>query len=1016
MNDTGVDPERSAGACKYWAFVSYSHRDPPPGRWWRWRRRFGLEATWGQWLHAGLESFRLPRRIRPSVRYPGVRRGGTLYPIFRDRAELPVSAALSENIHSALNTARYLVVVCSPHAAASRWVAEEIRYFKALGRADRVLCVIADGEPWASERSGANAPECLPLPARFLVDRRTGTLTDREEKPRLVDARSARRADRDRALLEMAAVLTGVDPDLLRRETRRSRRRLRWARAALALVFLLGLGGYRLWHAGERARAQREDASRKDLQEAQALIGKNDANRALALLGRALRTNPDDRPARLRLLALLLQRNWALPAGPLVRIDSIVHPNHVGIPFLAAFSPDAGHVVLATAHRVQVVRRRSEGIQVRTLDLEDAAVALAVGPGGSRVAVADFNGRVVVSDLAGDAAARVIRLPGPSYRSLFLTPDERYLLAVSKSADTGPFDVTTEGRQGEASLWTVEDGTFVRRTPRGQLICDAVLSPDGLSVATASLDGSVRLWSIRSFDAAVGEIIGHGALVTAMAFSPDNLVLLTADASGACWVSDARSGKRKAALEGHRAAVVAVAFSPDGQLAATASEDQTARLWDVDTGKAATPPLVHQGTASSVRFSADGRCVLTASEDGTCRVWNAETGEPLTEPMTHEDGVQDAVFDECRRRVVAVTRRGAVTVWDVTPRAIRPLAIRRSAAFDWAEPAGRSGEFLAVDDETLEAWDADGDRPKGRVLVRVPGMVGARVNAGHDRLLVLDRRSTVSLWDLQTGRQVVQNIPNAGGMTRSLPGFTAEGTRLLTRTAVDRRQSWDVSTGRAVGPPEPCGAEVGLEISDALRRPDTTAEALSPDGRLYASATREGFVQLWDVGSALPVSDPIRHEDLVQCLFFCTDGGRLVTILGRDTVRLTRSLLELMSGEQPSPTGRNRAGLVDAVRVYDIRLLTAPPAAGCGADFAALAEAVGGWRLKDSGECVWMEPAERRAILDRLASSSGEAGSTVHMLAAWLRDSEDTRAVAPGSPVTVAELLAARDMENRPER
>ena len=60
------------------------------------------------------------------------------YPVFRDREELPGSSDLGDNISSALEGSRYLIVVCSPNAAVSRWVNEEIKTFKAMGREDRI--------------------------------------------------------------------------------------------------------------------------------------------------------------------------------------------------------------------------------------------------------------------------------------------------------------------------------------------------------------------------------------------------------------------------------------------------------------------------------------------------------------------------------------------------------------------------------------------------------------------------------------------------------------------------------------------------------------------------------------------------------------------------------------------------------------------------------------------------------------------------------------------------------------
>jgi hypothetical protein len=95
---------------KYWAFLSYSHTD----------------KKWGDWLHKALETYRVPRRLVGKDSRDG-KIPEQLFPIFRDREELPVSADLGANINEALERSRYLIVICSPRSAQSRWVGEEIK-------------------------------------------------------------------------------------------------------------------------------------------------------------------------------------------------------------------------------------------------------------------------------------------------------------------------------------------------------------------------------------------------------------------------------------------------------------------------------------------------------------------------------------------------------------------------------------------------------------------------------------------------------------------------------------------------------------------------------------------------------------------------------------------------------------------------------------------------------------------------------------------------------------------------
>lgn len=83
---------------KYWAFISYSHAD----------------AKWAEWLHKQLETFPVPRALVGRETERGYAVPKRLFPLFRDREELPGSANLAENINAALRSSRYLIVICSP--------------------------------------------------------------------------------------------------------------------------------------------------------------------------------------------------------------------------------------------------------------------------------------------------------------------------------------------------------------------------------------------------------------------------------------------------------------------------------------------------------------------------------------------------------------------------------------------------------------------------------------------------------------------------------------------------------------------------------------------------------------------------------------------------------------------------------------------------------------------------------------------------------------------------------------
>jgi len=209
---------------KYRGFISYSHCD----------------AQVATRLHRWLEAYRVPRRLvgRKTPCGPVPAR---LYPIFRDREELPTSADLGGQIQTALAASATLIVVCSPRAAASLWVNEEILAYKRLGRADRILCLIVDGEPNATDKPGRAEEECFPLALRFHLAS-DGTLSDIPAEPIAADLRTIGDGRRD-AFLKVAAGLTGVGFDELRqRELQRQVRRA-FTVSAVSLALLAVMAG-----------------------------------------------------------------------------------------------------------------------------------------------------------------------------------------------------------------------------------------------------------------------------------------------------------------------------------------------------------------------------------------------------------------------------------------------------------------------------------------------------------------------------------------------------------------------------------------------------------------------------------------------------------------------------------------------------------------------------------------------------------------------------------------------------
>ena len=227
---------------KYLAFITYAHKDEE-------------RATW---LRRKLENFRIPRNLigKDGLYGPIPNR---LYPIFRDRDELAGSAQLGPLIEQALRDSSHLVVLCSPHAVRSRWVNEEIRLFKAMGKADRVLCIVLDGEPMAEDINGDPEEECLPLAARRKVDE-DGNILHEIFEPGAADLRASGDGEKD-AILKIVAGLIGVGLDEIKQRDILARQR-RLVRIASTAVFLavsaIAMATYAFYQQREAAIAKAE--------------------------------------------------------------------------------------------------------------------------------------------------------------------------------------------------------------------------------------------------------------------------------------------------------------------------------------------------------------------------------------------------------------------------------------------------------------------------------------------------------------------------------------------------------------------------------------------------------------------------------------------------------------------------------------------------------------------------------------------------------------------------------------
>jgi WD40 repeat protein len=296
---------------------------------------------------------------------------------------------------------------------------------------------------------------------------------------------------------------------------------------------------------------------------------------------------------------------------------------------------------------------------------------------------------------------------------------------------------------------------------------------------------------------------GHAGAVTAMAITPRGL-LASASMDGTVRLWDLIHFREISTLRGHQKAVRSVAFASDARRLASGASDRTIRLWDVSGTPSSRVLGTTIGSVFALAFAPDATSLATSAGDGTIRLWDVATGSQRAVIRPAGSPYAACLVFSNDARTVAWSDGNVVRTWDTDSQRPRSTLAGHTAPVTALRIAPDSSElYSASADNSLRSWDLTSGAPRKTLFAGKAPLRALAMRIDGRLLAVADAGGALTLVDPQIGgaSATIAAPADPGALV-----FSPSGKLLISGHPDGTIRVWQLESTYWVTPPQPKAA------------------------------------------------------------------------------------------------------------------------------------------------------------------------------------------------------------------